>query len=240
MFSSHSQTSIVTSQQPALAVNPAAYQSIADYNGNYVILMVDPDAPSPDNPTRRFILHWLAANVTQGTEAQAPLTGQRALTNSTPALVPYRPPMPPTNSSAHRYIIYAFAQPDNFAIPQSFSGFSDQNRSMFSLDRFISEAGLERPAAGEFWYVSREPEVPGTFVALAGGAYPGGNGAAVFSSGSGSATATATSSADGTSSTGGTGSTGTSDANMVVMASFSGFFTWVVGAGGLLGLALLL
>lgn len=224
-------------------MNPAAYQSVADYNGNYVILMVDPDAPSPDNPTRRFILHWLAANVTQNTEAQAPLAGQRALTNSTPALVPYRPPMPPTNSSAHRYIIYAFAQPDNFAIPESFAGFSDQNRSMFSLDRFISEARLDRPAAGEFWYVSREPEVPGTFVALAGGAYPGGNGAAIFSAGSGSATATATSSAGGTSSTGGadsTGATGTSAASLVAGESFSGLFTWVVGAGGLLGLALLL
>lgn len=237
----HSRASTVTSQQPALAVNPAAYQSVADYNGNYVILMVDPDAPSPDNPTRRFILHWLAANVTQGTaEAQAPLAGQRALTNSTPALVPYRPPMPPTNSSAHRYIIYAFAQPDNFAIPQSFSGFSDQNRSMFSLDRFISEAGLDRPAAGEFWYVSREPEVPGTFVALAGGAYPGGNGAAIFSSGSGSATATATSSADGTSSTGATDSTGTSAANVVARTSFSGLLTWLIGAAGFLGFALLL
>lgn len=111
---------------------------------------------------------------------------------------------------------------------------------MFSLDRFISEANLGRPAAGEFWYVSRETEVPGTFVALAGGAYPGGNGAAIFSSGSGSATATATSSAGGTSSTGGASSTGTSAANVVTMASFSGLFTWVVGAGGLLGLALLL
>lgn len=111
---------------------------------------------------------------------------------------------------------------------------------MFSLDRFISEAGLDRPAAGEFWYVSREPEVPGTFIALAGGAYPGGNGAAIFSSGSGSATATATSSADGTSSTGGAGSTETSGASFAERASFTGLFTWFIGAGGLLGLALLL
>lgn len=202
--------------------------------------MVDPDAPSPDSPTSRFIVHWLAANVSQGsTEAQAPLAGQRALTNSTPALVPYRAPGPPLNSSAHRYIIYAFTQPDSFAIPQSFAGFSAQNRSMFSLDRFISEAGLGRPAAGEFWYVSREPEVPGTFVALAGGAYPGGNGAAVFSAGSESATATATSSASGTSETGGAASTGTSAAN-VAKASYSGLFTWLAGAVGLLGLGLLL
>ncbi|KAJ0123634.1 hypothetical protein N8I77_010613 [Diaporthe amygdali] len=229
----------ITSQQPALAVNPAAYQSVADYNGDYVILMIDPDAPSPDSPTSRFILHWLAANVTQGTTAEAPLTGQRALTNSTPAFVPYRAPTPPLNSSAHRYIIYAFAQPDNFAIPESFSGFSAQNRSLFSLDRFISEAGLGRPMAGEFWYVSREPEVPGTFVALAGGAYPGGNGAAIFSAGSGSATATATSSASSTSSTGGAASTGTSAAN-VARASYLGLYTCLIGGAGLLGLTLLL
>jgi phosphatidylethanolamine-binding protein len=222
-------------------VNPAAYKSIADYNGDYILLMVDPDAPSPQNPTRRFILHWLAANVTQTTQAQAPLTGQRALTNSTPALVPYRPPMPPTNSSAHRYIIYAFAQPAGFAIPPSFSGFSDQNRSMFNLDRFINEARLDRPAAGQFWYVSREPEVPGTFIALAGGAYPGGNGDAVFSAGSRSGAATATSSADDTScSAEPEGRMGTSDAGSVARTSLTGLFTLFVGAGGLLGLAVLL
>ncbi|ORY59607.1 phosphatidylethanolamine-binding protein [Pseudomassariella vexata] len=86
----------ITSTKPALALDPAKYQSVADYTGQYLILMVDPDAPTPSNPTRRFILHWLASNMTQNTSAATPQTG-RALTNSTPAQVPYRGPAPTTH-----------------------------------------------------------------------------------------------------------------------------------------------
>ncbi|ORY67021.1 phosphatidylethanolamine-binding protein, partial [Pseudomassariella vexata] len=169
----------ITSTKPTLALEPAKYQSVADYKGQYLILMVDPDAPTPSNPTRRFFLHWLATSMTQNTTASSPQTG-RALINSTPAQVPYRGPAPPSTSSAHRYILYAFAQPENFAIPDAYSGFSNENRSDFNLDNFIKDAGLARPAAGEFYYVSSQQSVPGDFVALAGGEFPGGNGDAVF------------------------------------------------------------
>lgn len=169
----------ITSTMPTLALNPALYKSIADYQGQYLILMVDPDAPSPDDPSRRFILHWLATNMAPNTPARIPQTG-RMLTNFTPAMVPYRGPGPPPTSSAHRYILYAFQQPDNFAIPAAFRGFSDQNRTNFNLDNFIKDAGLGRPAAGEYFYTSRQQGVPGDFIALPGGKYPGGNGNAIF------------------------------------------------------------
>lgn len=44
----------------------------------------------------------------------------------------------------------------------------------------MGAAGLDRPAAAEYFYVSRQPQVPGTFIAQAGGQYPGGNGGAIF------------------------------------------------------------
>lgn len=160
--------------------------------------MVDPDASTPENPTRRFILHWLAANVTQsssptnnGTTTTSP--SSRALSPPSTAggggatdLVSYRPPMPPETSSAHRYILYAFQQPANFSVPAAFAarltpgGGAEPNRTNFELEDFMSAARLGRPAAAEYFYVSRQAQVPGTFVALAGGQYPGGNGGAIF------------------------------------------------------------
>ena len=155
--------------------------------------MVDPDAPSPDNPTRRFILHWLATNVSQTDTAKSPQTG-RQLSNVTVNAVPYNPPQPPTTSSAHRYILYAFQQPDDFVIPAAYSGFSATNRTNFNLTGFIEAASLGRPAAGEYFYATRQDSVPPDFIALPGGEYPGGNGNAIFVGSSGSATQSASSS----------------------------------------------
>lgn len=152
--------------------------------------MLDPDAPSPDNPTRRFIVHWLAPNITQSSTDGS----VRRLTNATENVVPYAAPAPPTTSSAHRYILYAFAQPDNFTVPEAFRNFSAKNRSNFNLTEFIAAASLSRPAAGEYFYVSRQTSVPADFVARAGGQYPGGNGNAIFV---GSSTTTASSSSSG-------------------------------------------
>lgn len=188
---------------------------MADYNGQYLIVMVDPDASTPEQPTRRFILHWLAANVTQTTSA----SGQRELSPSSRQnpgtgladFVPYNPPTPPTNSSAHRYILYAFQQSPSFSIPAGFTGLAGgQNRANFNLTAFMAAAELETPAAAEYFYVNRKPEVPGDFVAMPGATYPGGNGGAVFenspnAAGNGSATATTTSSGSGATATGTSG-----------------------------------
>ncbi|KAJ4397597.1 hypothetical protein N0V93_001830 [Gnomoniopsis smithogilvyi] len=173
----------ITQQQPQLSVNANLYQSVADYDGQYTIIMVDPDASTPEDPSRRFILHWMAPNVTQ---AQS-IGGIRQLSPPSTAgtgvqdFVSYRAPTPGTNSSAHRYIIYAFEQPATFTIPSEYASLAGgQNRSNFNLTTFMSAAGLARPAAAEFFYVNRQTQVPVDFVALPGGTYPGGNGGAIF------------------------------------------------------------
>lgn len=146
--------------------------------------MVDPDATTPDNPDHRFILHWLAPNVTQGAPGSATAPGQTGLaqlTNATENFTPYRSPGPALNSSAHRYILYAFRQPEGFAVPSEFDTFAGgANRMGFNLTGFVEAAGLGNPAAAEYMYVSRQAAVPGDFVALPGGEFPGGNGNAIF------------------------------------------------------------
>ncbi|KAJ0122283.1 hypothetical protein J7T55_002795 [Diaporthe amygdali] len=164
----------ITQDQPALALDPLRYPSVASYEGQYVIVMCDPDATTPDNPDRRFILHWLAPNMTTGApySATRPQTGV-ALTNMTENFTPYRSPGPALNSSAHRYILYAFRQPDTFTVPAEFDTYAGGvNRTGFNLTSFIELAGLGNPAAAEYMYVSREPAVPGDFVALPGDLVP--------------------------------------------------------------------
>lgn len=219
------------------------YASVANYTGQYLILMVDPDASTPENPTRRFILHWLAPNATQadGTDGLRQITPPSSSATGVADLVSYQPPTPGNTSSAHRYIIYAFQQPASFVFPSSFSGFGSgagQTRAGFNVSGFIEAAGLGRPAAAEYFYVSRKSEVPGGFVALAGGTYPGGNGGAIFEdSANASGTATATASGTGAASTAtGTGTTTAGAVRWDAARLFDG--VWGLAAVGVLALML--
>lgn len=135
-------------------------------------MMVDPDAPTPEAPTAGFFLHWMASDMMA-------TTGQSALTNSTPNLVSYIPPGPPASSSAHRYILYAFEQPANFALPPQFANVNDANRASFNVTAFVQAANLGTPVAANYMYVSAQASVPPTFQAAPGGSFPGGNGNAV-------------------------------------------------------------
>lgn len=211
----------VPESPPMLSVNTNEYRSLADYNGSYTVLMVDPDAPYPQDPSSRFILHWMQPNLTQSNNTSS---SGRMLENTTAPAVPYLRPSPPTNSSAHRYIIYAFVQPSNFTIPQQYAGLSAMNRTNFNLTGFLSEAGLDTPAAAEYFYVSNQTQVPATFTAAPGGSYPSGNGQAITSGDPYSASATAAA-------TMGSGSSGSS-------SSSSAGAAMITGVGGLLGAGL--
>ncbi|KAK6365498.1 hypothetical protein LTS17_011217 [Exophiala oligosperma] len=164
----------IAANEPTVALETAKYESLAGYNGSYVLFMVDPDARYPSNPNLRFLLHWLQTDMTA-----APMSseGTSRLLNTTTPRVPYIGPAPPTNSSAHRYLIYAFFQHENFSFPSSFEGIGATNRTNFNVTRFLEESNLgQSPAAAMYYYASNETQVPQDFTAAGGGTYPGGNG----------------------------------------------------------------
>lgn len=233
---------------PVLGLQTNVYQSLASYTGQYLVMMVDPDASTPENPSRRFILHWLQPNVTLSNATTNPsavglLPGSRQLANLTTPIAPYARPMPPSNSSAHRYILYAFQQPNNFTIPPAYSGYSASNRTSFNLTNFIRDARLGTPAAANYMYVTNQTNVPTNFVASAGGTYPGGNGGAVTSGDPGAsylATASATSTASGAGSSSSRAASSSAGASGTqASASSSAGAAMITGVSGIIGAALL-
>lgn len=237
----------VPQNQPVVAVNTSAYRSLANYSGNYVLIMVDPDAQYPENPNYRFYLHWMQANLTQSNNStmnqSLSLTGNRQLVNMSAPVVPYARPAPPTNSSAHRYIFYSFQQPDNFSIPSQWSGLNAMNRTKFNLTNFIADTNLGTPAAANFMYVSNQSRVPDDFVAAAGSQYPGGDGTAVTSGDPSQATGGSSGSGSGSNSGSGSGGSGNSGSNGGSGGSSSSTSSagaaMITGAGSLLGAGIL-
>ncbi|KAI9684840.1 MAG: hypothetical protein M1820_010870 [Bogoriella megaspora] len=130
----------VPAQQPQLGLS-----SSASSDSTYILVMVDPDAPTPQNPSSAQILHWIQPNLT---------LSNGVLTATSQAFAPYARPMPPTYSDAHRYIQFLYSQPERFIIPQAYLGYSAQNRTKFNISNFAAAANLGNPVAANYFLVA--------------------------------------------------------------------------------------
>ncbi|CAA7265467.1 unnamed protein product [Cyclocybe aegerita] len=118
--------------------------------GPFVIASVDPDAPTPQDPIRASIRHFLGGSfVLSGTESGV-------LANSTPALTEYRGPNPPAGSDPHRYIFLIYAQPAGFDAQTAVT--PDTAIANFNLSAFAESTGLGNPIGGTFMVVG--PDAP--------------------------------------------------------------------------------
>jgi len=129
--------------------------------GPFVIAAVDPDAPTPQNPTNAQIRHFLGGNFTPNRLG--------LLSNSTPAISEFRQPTPPAGSDAHRYEILDYTNPliefatirYIFLLFEQPRGFNSQTvvntttpTQNFNIAAFASAVGLGDPIAGSFMLVA--------------------------------------------------------------------------------------
>ena len=132
-------------------------------------LPVDPDAPTPQNPTVAEVRHFLGGNFRLDRSPSAIGAGT-PLVNNTPALSDYLQPSPPNTSDPHRlvphlncsrchsyhlhrpsYVWLLYRQP--LDSPTSIS----PNITNFNLSAFAEQFGLGQPLAGNFMTVSTNP-----------------------------------------------------------------------------------
>lgn len=90
-------------------------------NKYHTFLMVDPDAPSRENPTMRFWLHWM-------------------IVNNDETFFPFFPPGPPPGTGKHRYIMILFEQEDQIDIDKLKQMITE--RPNFDLYKFIKKYNL--------------------------------------------------------------------------------------------------
>ncbi|XP_005373748.1 PREDICTED: phosphatidylethanolamine-binding protein 4 isoform X2 [Chinchilla lanigera] len=102
----------------------------------YILVMVDPDAPSRYNPTARFWRHWLVTDI-QGTDLKrGKIKGQE--------LSAYQPPSPPAHSGFHRYQFYIYRQEVKTInlLPKE-----NRTRGSWEMDKFLYRFHLKEPEA---------------------------------------------------------------------------------------------
>ncbi|KAJ8080945.1 hypothetical protein PM082_017780 [Marasmius tenuissimus] len=114
--------------------------------GQFVVATVDPDAPTPQDPTSAQIRHFLGGNFNNA---------GGNLRNTTPAISEFLQPTPPAGSDAHRYIFLLFRQSPEFASQTEVTPTTPI--SLFNISAFAADVNLGDPIAGTFMLVAPDP-----------------------------------------------------------------------------------
>ncbi|XP_051199491.1 protein MOTHER of FT and TFL1 homolog 1 [Lolium perenne] len=130
--------------KPSLAAAAPMVQIAGRLGDLFTLVMTDPDAPSPSEPTMKEWLHWLVVNIPGGSD---PSQGQE--------VVPYMAPQPPLG--IHRYVLVLYQQKARVAAPAQGPGPDAEMRARFSTRAFAGRHDLGLPVAAMYFNAQREP-----------------------------------------------------------------------------------
>ncbi|XVF50505.1 hypothetical protein PTKIN_Ptkin04bG0106400 [Pterospermum kingtungense] len=125
--------------KPSMAINPPKLTIDGRSDELYTLVMTDPDAPSPSEPSMREWVHWIVTDIPGGTN---PTRGKEIL--------PYMGPHPPVG--IHRYILVLFKQKGPLGAVQH-----PASRANFSTRLFADNLNLGLPVATVYFNSQKEP-----------------------------------------------------------------------------------
>ena len=109
---------IYTTQQ--INKKPEIYISEKEKDNLLTLIIVDPDAHYPDNPTEKFMIHNLVINTNE-------------------IIWKYKSPNPPLDSPPHRYFILLYRQPSVIKLDEYIN-----QRNKFDLNTFVKKYKLKQ------------------------------------------------------------------------------------------------
>ncbi|KAM7479660.1 hypothetical protein LguiA_027873 [Lonicera macranthoides] len=127
--------------KPSAANSPPKVVINGDSHELYSLVMIDPDAPSPSEPSLREYVHWIVMDIPGQT---SPAEGIEIL--------PYTGPQPPVG--IHRYVLVLFQQRrrlGNMDPPKT--------RGRFCTRMFALQLGLGMPVATVYFNSRKEPVI---------------------------------------------------------------------------------
>nr|XP_012805914.1 phosphatidylethanolamine-binding protein 4 isoform X2 [Jaculus jaculus] len=123
----------------------------------YILMMVDPDAPSRSQPRARFWRHWLVTDIKGIDMKKGKIQGQE--------LTAYQPPSPPATTGFHRYQFLVYLQEEKaiYLLPKE-----NKTRGSWKMDKFLKRFHLSEPETSTQFMTKSYQDSP-TFQASEGG-----------------------------------------------------------------------
>ncbi|XP_052139081.1 protein TWIN SISTER of FT-like [Oryza glaberrima] len=139
LFYNHREMTSGSELRPSQVAGEPAVQITGGRDGRalYTLVMVDPDAPSPSNASKREYLHWLVTDVPEGGD-----------TSKGTEVVAYESPRP--TAGIHRLVFIVFRQ----TVRQSI--YAPGWRSNFNTRDFAACYSLGSPVAAAYFNCQRE------------------------------------------------------------------------------------
>lgn len=131
-------------EAPTVSISSLGDSTTAATGRRFTLMLIDPDAPTPDDPKFAYWRHWVVINIPSASEASGVESGPRCATAMGKTLTQYLAPGPKDESGPHRYLFLLFQEPeDGLALEQSDVGGEEfvQRRS-FKADEFVQRRGL--------------------------------------------------------------------------------------------------
>ena len=101
-------------------------------------MLIDPDAPTPDDPKFSYWRHWVVTNI-----ASADLDASD-IVKSGKTLTQYLAPGPKDESGPHRYLFLLFKEPEGLNLEKSDVGGEEfVARRSFGAKEFVEKHGLK-------------------------------------------------------------------------------------------------
>ncbi|KAG0514231.1 hypothetical protein BDA96_10G172700 [Sorghum bicolor] len=132
--------------KPSLTAAAPVVQIAGRANDLFTLVMTDPDAPSPSEPTMRELIHWLVVNIPGGAD---PSQGE--------TVMPYLGPCPPVG--IHRYVLVVYQQKARFRAPPVLAPGAEveASRARFRNRAFADRHDLGLPVAAMYFNAQKEP-----------------------------------------------------------------------------------
>ncbi|OEL23483.1 Protein FLOWERING LOCUS T [Dichanthelium oligosanthes] len=124
-------------RSPTVSERPRVEIGGDDYRVAYTLVMVDPDAPNPSNPTLREYLHWMVTDIPASTDDTY---GREAIC--------YEAPNPTTG--IHRMVLVLFRQLGRETV------YAPSRRHNFSTRGFARRYNLGAPVAAMYFNCQRQ------------------------------------------------------------------------------------
>jgi phosphatidylethanolamine-binding protein (PEBP) family uncharacterized protein len=128
--------------QPSITFSPT--DSTSGPSSTFTLLLIDPDAPTPDDPKFAYWRHWVVTNIPTSSTSGSNSSAVQGDVKDGKTVTPYLAPGPKDESGPHRYLFLLFKEPAGFGVEKGDVGGDEfVERRSFGAGEFAERFGLE-------------------------------------------------------------------------------------------------